>query len=160
MAGRSSTRRPAPPATPSPSPRPSTAGRSSCATRPDSRTGGDAVERAGIERARQRLAQADLAILVFDHSEAWSAEDQSLAGPVARGLAGPQQVRSSAGAGRPAGQDCATSALRGDGIEDLLAAIARRLVPDPPPPGAAVPFTAEQIKAVDSLLTLSKQISQ
>ena len=42
------------------------------------RSGGDAVERAGIELARERLAQADLAILVFDRSAAWSAEDQAL----------------------------------------------------------------------------------
>ena len=43
------------------------------------RAADDAVERAGIERARQRLAQADLVVLVADRSVPWSAEDQALA---------------------------------------------------------------------------------
>ena len=43
------------------------------------RAADDAVERAGIERARERLAQADLVILVADRSVPWSAEDQTLA---------------------------------------------------------------------------------
>ncbi len=42
------------------------------------RQGGDAVERAGIQRAQERLVQADLAILIFDRSAAWSADDQAL----------------------------------------------------------------------------------
>jgi hypothetical protein len=41
-----------------------------------------------------------------------------------------------------------TSAVRGDGIENLLEATARRLVPDAPRSGAAVPFTAEQVAMV------------
>ena len=38
----------------------------------------DAVERAGIELARERLAEADLVVLVADRSRPWSAEDQAL----------------------------------------------------------------------------------
>jgi hypothetical protein len=47
--------------------------------------------------------------------------------------------------------DALTSALTGEGIERLIAAIGRRLVPAPPATagtrrgGSAVPFTAEQI---------------
>jgi tRNA modification GTPase len=40
------------------------------------------------------------------------------------------------------------SAVTGDGIASLGAEIARRLVPDPPPPGAAVPYTPELAEAV------------
>jgi tRNA modification GTPase len=54
-----------------------------------------------------------------------------------------------AAAPRPAG--LLTSALRGDGIEELWAAIARQLVPDPHPPGAAVPFTPEQVEMIRRL---------
>ena len=111
------------------------------------RQGGDAVERAGIERAQERLAQADLAVLVFDRGVPWSADDQALVdewpGSLLvhnkRDLPGPADDR-------PTG--LMTSALRGDGVENLLEAIARRLVPDPPPAGAAVPFTAEQMETV------------
>lgn len=49
---------------------------------------------------------------------------------------------------RPAG--VLTSALRGEGLDALLRAIAERLVPEAPPPGAAVPFTAEQIERLAS----------
>ena len=47
---------------------------------------------------------------------------------------------------RPAG--VITSALCEKGIDALLEAISQRLVPEPPPPGAAVPFTVEQVSAV------------
>ena len=62
------------------------------------------VERAGIELARARLAQADLAILVFDQQRGVVGGRPGPLGPVVRRTAGPQQVRSSAGAGRPAGR--------------------------------------------------------
>jgi tRNA modification GTPase len=42
----------------------------------------------------------------------------------------------------------ATSALYRTGIDDLLRAIAARLVPAPPEPGAAVPFTQDQVDAL------------
>lgn len=111
------------------------------------RAGGDAVERAGIERAQERLAQADLAILVFDRSLAWSAEDQALAERWPAELLVYNKCDLPAAAdNRPAG--LSTSALRRDGIADLLEAIVRRLVHSPPPPGAAVPFTSGQVEMI------------
>jgi tRNA modification GTPase len=135
------------------------------------RTTDDPVERAGIQRAERRLAAADLAVLVCDASTPWSAEDQAvldgLGGahvPVCQTdiLVGRQECPPHrrtilvhnkcdlpiAAAGRPAG--LLTSALRG-GIEPLWAAIAAELVPEPPPPGAAVPFTPEQVEMVGRL---------
>jgi tRNA modification GTPase len=41
------------------------------------------------------------------------------------------------------------SALTGEGIAELCQALARWLVPDPPPPGAAVPFTADLCDRID-----------
>ena len=66
------------------------------------RQGGDAVERAGIERAQERLAQADLAVLVFDRSVPWSADDQALVDEWPGRMLGPQQVRSAGRGGRSA----------------------------------------------------------
>ena len=114
--------------------------------RPDA----DPIERAGIQRTQERLAEADLAILVFDRSAAWSGEDRVLVRQWPTALLVHNKCDlPEVPADRPPGVQ--TSALRGDGIEDLLAAVAARLVPNPPPAGAAVPFTVEQVEAVDCL---------
>jgi 50S ribosomal subunit-associated GTPase HflX len=42
------------------------------------------------------------------------------------------------------------SAVTGEGIADLIAAIAEALVPSRPAPGAAVPFTAEHVAALEA----------
>jgi tRNA modification GTPase len=111
------------------------------------RHAGDVVEQAGIERTEQRLAQADLAILIFDRGSPWSIEDQSLVErwPAALLVHNKSDLPPAAG-DRPAG--LSTSALRNEGVEGLLESIARRLVPSPPPHGAAVPFTTEQAALV------------
>jgi tRNA modification GTPase len=135
------------------------------------RASDNAVEQAGIERAQQRLAGADLVVLVSDQSQPWSAEDQALVD------AWPASVLVHNKCDRPAG-DCpdfcvsdiengavpfaaktgltrpaglSTSALDGTGVEALLTLIAQRLVADPPPPGAAVPLTPEQLEAISRL---------
>jgi len=46
-----------------------------------------------------------------------------------------------------------TSATLGTGIDQLARSIAARLVPTVPPPGAAVPFTAEQVTALTHALS-------
>jgi hypothetical protein len=40
----------------------------------------------------------------------------------------------------------ALSALAGQGLDTLVQRIGVRLAPHPPPPGAAVPFTAAQVE--------------
>ena len=49
------------------------------------------------------------------------------------------------------------SALNGEGIADLISAIARALVPESPPSGLAVPFAQEQF---DALTKISAAITQ
>jgi tRNA modification GTPase len=114
------------------------------------RPAGDALESAGIERAGQRLSRADLVLLVCDQSVPWSAAEQSLVDEWPEAVLVHNKCDLPAGpGGRPAG--LLTSALRGDGIKALLETIGRRLVPDPPPAGAAVPFTAQQVEAIRAL---------
>jgi tRNA modification GTPase len=48
------------------------------------------------------------------------------------------------------GDKISTSAVTGEGIADLISALGRALVPIAPAPGSAVPFTSEQIMALDA----------
>ena len=108
------------------------------------------MELAGIERARERLAQADLAVLVFDRSRPWLAEDQALLDEQPEALVVHSKCDLPPAPGeRPDG--IALSALRGDGLGNLLTEISCRLVPSPLPPGAAVPFTEEQVASIRRL---------
>jgi len=103
----------------------------------------DSLEAAGMQLARQRLAQADAVVLVFDRSADWSAADAALLASVPGAivvhnksdLVAPYEDR-------PSG--LLTSALTGEGLDALQALLSRRLVPTPPAPGEAVPFTVEQ----------------
>ncbi len=47
--------------------------------------------------------------------------------------------------------DQCVSAITGAGVGELVAAIGRALVPLPPPAGAAVPFTADQLQRCDAV---------
>ncbi|MEN6405796.1 MAG: GTPase [Thermoguttaceae bacterium] len=116
------------------------------------RAGGDATERAGVALACERLAQADLILLVFDLSAPWSAEDQALVDhwPEALVVYNKYDLATSLD-DRPPG--LRVSALRGDGLTDLLAAVSGRLVPDPPAAGEATPIDDDQIAAIQSLWT-------
>ncbi|MBN2580443.1 MAG: 50S ribosome-binding GTPase [Pirellulales bacterium] len=106
------------------------------------------VERAGVELARQKMQQSDLTVLVFDAAQSWTPVDQAL------DAAWPQALRvhnkcdlPRSSATRPSG--LSVSALTGQGIEVLAQTIAKRLVPHPPPPGAAVPFTEAHFRQIE-----------
>jgi tRNA modification GTPase len=109
------------------------------------RESAEVIEQAGVALAHQRLAAADLVVLVFDQSQPWTEADESLvaAQPAALVVFNKADLPSPAGLARPSG--LATSAIKGQGIEPLIHAIVQRLVPQPPAPGTAVPFTAEQV---------------
>jgi len=113
------------------------------------RESGRALERAGIELARRRVASADLLLLVFDLSRPWSSEQHALveAHPRALIVLNKCDLPPRPDSRRPDGP--VVSALTGQGLDRLTAAIARHLVGDPPPPGAAVPFTPDQIEALE-----------
>ncbi len=119
----------------------------------------DAIEAAGIALARARQREADLLLIVLDRSEPWTENDQALI--AAARQAGPSSVTLTVAnksdlpaAWEPLESKVATiSAERGDGIEDLTHALAHRLVPAPPPPGAGVPFRPAHLRRIDRACT-------
>ncbi len=127
----------------------------------------DELEAAGIAKARDEMAAADLCVLVFDASQPRTAEDEELARcwPQALrvlskcDLVGQPAARAQTGglssAEPPA--ELRTSARTGEGIETLGRRIAARLVPDIPPPGAAVPFTERQVHWLNRALAATRQ---
>lgn len=98
----------------------------------------DGVEAAGVGRAKDAAAAADLVLWVLDGSATTPEFPPAGLGPLL-------VVNKS---DLPADWDWTTapgavtvSAATGAGLADLSAAAVRRLVPDPPEPGEAVPFT-------------------
>ena len=107
------------------------------------------IEAAALDRARAQLAAADLVVLVFDLSQPWTLEDQELLNSRSESIVvhNKSDLVTSHRHDRPVG--VLTSALSGQGIDQLAEQMTRWLVPTTPPRGAAVPFTAEQIEAVN-----------
>jgi tRNA modification GTPase len=111
------------------------------------RTSADALEAAGIERAKAAAETADLTLLVFDHHAAWTSElDHLVKQSPGALLVANKSDRPAAGGGPETA--LRTSALTGDGIEALLAAIGKRLVPADPVAGQAMPFLVAQVVAL------------
>jgi tRNA modification GTPase len=107
----------------------------------------DALEVAGITLAQQKLAAADLRVLVFDRSAPFGPAEQALAAawPDAMIVHSKSDLPPH-GDARPAGiEACAPGGL---GMEQLLAIIAARLVPAAPPAGSAVPFRPRHVAAI------------
>ncbi len=113
----------------------------------------DPLELAGVAKAKQQLHTADLIVLVFDRTQPWTRDQQTLAEhwPAALVVHNKLDLCSVARFSefqtpRPPGID--VSALTGQRLPDLTSAITSRLVPQPPAHGDAVPFTAEQVAAL------------
>jgi tRNA modification GTPase len=111
------------------------------------------IEAAGIALARARQRAADLVVLVLDRSEPWTRDDQALV--EAAGSAAATTLIVANKSDLPAawepmpGAMEVVSAEHGDGIEALISALARRVVPMPPPPGAAVPFRPAHLRRIE-----------
>lgn len=110
------------------------------------RNSADLLEAAGMDAARRRLANADLVVLVFDASEPWTTDDDALRAENPTALVVynkidriPIEREQAELAARPPG--LALSAATGRGVDELISRITARLVPQPPEPGEAVPFT-------------------
>jgi tRNA modification GTPase len=119
------------------------------------RSGEHPLEEAGIERAREQLAAADLAVLVFDISRPWSESDESLRLRFPAALV--VHNKSDLAAAGPRPPAIAVSAVSGDAVPRLLDSVVERLVPQAPALGAAIPFTEpliQQIEAVQEALAM------
>jgi tRNA modification GTPase len=114
--------------------------------------GGDHLEQAAVKAAKKQLGRADLVVLVFDHSQPWSEVDVALHRASPDALVVHNKSDLPPAAGRREQGPC-ISALRGDGIDALADAIARRLIPHPPDPGEAVPFTPQQVERLRQFTT-------
>jgi tRNA modification GTPase len=108
------------------------------------------TESAGVELAERKLAEADLTLLVFDASKPWTPDDAALARSLPESLLIHNKSDLPPTA-EPRPEGISTSTIDGSGVESLLRAIVDRLVPNPPPPGAAVPMTHEQVKLLREL---------
>lgn len=109
------------------------------------------LEAAGIERARQVLAGADAVIWVLDGTDprpVWPTAADAL--PAGRVLVVANKTDRPPAWPVPDGVR-PVSAATGDGVAGLAAAVAQLLVPDPPRPGEAVPFTPELADAMTSV---------
>lgn len=113
----------------------------------------DLIERSGIARAHREHRRADLLLKIFDRSQPLEAEDLRLLAAEGNALVVVSKADLPA-AWAPettlpdAGSAVTVSAERGDGLEELGGAVARRLVPTPPEAGAAMPFRTEQVNAL------------
>jgi len=108
---------------------------------------GEEIERVGIDLARQKILAADLIVLVFDSSLPWSEQDQALVESYPSAV----RVHNKSDLPRAPGQrhpGLEVSAMGSIGIDALCLEIASRLVPNPPPPGIAVPFELQQIEKI------------
>jgi len=115
------------------------------------REGRDEVERLGVERARRELARASLVLYLVDAVDGPCAEDQATLRALGRRAVAAWNKVDLAPAGSG---EVGVSALRGDGVTELTALLLARLGYQPPAPGEAVPFTAEQA----SLLEEARQL--
>ena len=116
------------------------------------REGQDELESAGIARAREQMAAADVLVLVFDVTQPWTEEDESLVAQWPEAVVVFNKCDLAAMAGDRPGA-LFTSAVTRQGIEELIEALGRRLVADPPAAGSAVLFTERQVRMVEEMIS-------
>jgi tRNA modification GTPase len=113
----------------------------------------DLLEGQGIALARRTLAAADLRLWVLDASTrpVWPdpADDVQMLVVNKIDLPAAWELAQAKGALR-------VSARTGDGCAELAQALAKCLVPEAPPPGAAVPFTPRLADAVERAYQLAR----
>ncbi len=109
------------------------------------RSEADALEAEGIDRARTTMADADLCLWILDATSppAWPSEVPSSVLFVVNkiDLAPVWPIE---------GEVIPISARTGQGLNELCDAVVSRLVPDPPPPGAPVPFAPHLSASISS----------
>jgi tRNA modification GTPase len=106
----------------------------------------DPIEFEGVTQARARQHAADLVVVVLDRSEPLDELDRGVLLTHPEGLVVANKSDLPAVWDDPTIGALAVSAERGDGVEELVRAIAARLVPSVPPPGSSVPFRGVHLR--------------
>ncbi len=116
----------------------------------------DPIEREGIDLARQEIQRSELVLAVFDASTPWTSEDQRLwSDELNHGLLVWNKIDRAISSHRPRG--IAVSALTGEGMDSLIAAMVNRLVPILPEPGNLIPVSDAQISRLKQILSFLEQ---
>ncbi|HEX4130467.1 MAG TPA: GTPase [Pirellulales bacterium] len=110
------------------------------------------IEREGVARTRQAMLEADVLLLVFDASQAWTDACAPLVAqwPTALVVQTKCDLPLASSQQRPG---IRTSAITRAGLDELLDVLASRLVGDPPAPGAAVPFLDLHVERFEAART-------
>ena len=115
----------------------------------------DPIEAEGVRIARDRGAEADLVLLVVDRSEPPPDESGPLqAADSSRCLLVLNKSDLPTALTIDPPGSIAVSAATGASLDRLLAAVARRLVPDPPPPGSGVPFRPDHLARIAEIRSI------
>ncbi len=117
------------------------------------RTTDDSIESSGIERALRAKEAAKFVLKVLDRSEPLQSLDRELIASSGQSLLvlnksdlpavwGPEELDA------PSGSFITVSAQQGEGIDQLIAEMSARIVPEPPEPGAGVPFRPNHLECL------------
>ncbi len=120
------------------------------------REGSEPLEAAGIERARDALAEADLQVVLIDISSPAGEDDRTLLASFPQAIVVAHKCDLPALNGHIARGWHPVSSKTGEGVEALIRAISARLVPEIPAAGTAMPVCERQV----SLLHLAGRAAQ
>jgi tRNA modification GTPase len=127
------------------------------------RASADPLESAGIERARQTLETADLAVVLIDVSQPASAADRAILAEHRPAIVVAHKCDLVAYEGNDRWQTDETdqwlrvSAKTGVGVEALVAAISLQLVPRVPPPDSLIPLTERHVALLNTALAAAER---
>lgn len=116
---------------------------------------GDVIESQGVAAAQQLAKQTDLVLLVTDLSTPDADEPAEIPESAAKVIRIGNKS-DLATAEEYANVDLVVSAAHGEGIEDLLSAMAAKLVPNRPADDECIPVSAQHVDMIRSLLSRLK----
>jgi tRNA modification GTPase len=117
----------------------------------------EGLEAEGIDRAKRVLNEADLVVWLHDASEISGTDTRGVAVTSSPNSPNWLEVWNKSDLTSEPLPGLSISAKSGAGIPELVTAIVRRLVPDPPPPGMAVPYTPELADRVVAAINNSSE---
>ncbi|WP_437191033.1 GTPase [Planctomicrobium sp. SH527] len=114
------------------------------------------LEAAGIAKAKTRLSEADLVVVVLDSTAGITDEDRQLLSRLPDAVVVWNKCDLPVTSAPPSGA-LSVSAIQHEGIPELIEKIVSRLVPAEPPLEAAFPVIDSQVTRLEALLVSAKQ---